>query len=43
MGSAERMISAQSRLIKHLGYDAVVHLEDAPEFAGEAVAAARAR
>jgi mannose-6-phosphate isomerase-like protein (cupin superfamily) len=39
-----RLISAQNRLIKHLGYDAVVHLEDAPEFAaerGEAVAAAR--
>jgi quercetin dioxygenase-like cupin family protein len=38
-----RLISAQNRLIKHLGYDAVVHLEDAPEFAGEAVAGARGR
>jgi quercetin dioxygenase-like cupin family protein len=38
-----RLVSAQNRLIKHLGYDAVVHLEDAPEFAGEAVAAARGR
>ncbi|MEA2381344.1 MAG: hypothetical protein QOH72_1315 [Solirubrobacteraceae bacterium] len=38
-----RLISAQNRLIKHVGYDAVVHLEDAPEFAGEAVAGARGR
>jgi quercetin dioxygenase-like cupin family protein len=38
-----RLVSAQNRLIKHLGYDAVVHLEDAPEFAGEAVGAARGR
>jgi quercetin dioxygenase-like cupin family protein len=38
-----RLISAQNRLIKHLGYDAVVHLEDAPEFAGRAVAGARGR
>jgi quercetin dioxygenase-like cupin family protein len=42
-----RLISAQNRLIKYLGYDAVVHLEDAPEFAaagaGEAVAAGNAR
>jgi quercetin dioxygenase-like cupin family protein len=39
-----RLISAQNRLIKHLGYDAVVHLEDAPEYAAErAVAGAAAR
>ena len=40
------LISAQNRLIKHLGYDAVVHLEDAPEFAASqqaAVAGARGR
>lgn len=38
-------LSAQNRLFKHLGYDNVVHLEPAPEFAGrerEAVGAARA-
>jgi oxalate decarboxylase/phosphoglucose isomerase-like protein (cupin superfamily) len=36
------LVSAQNRLIKYLGYDKVVHLEDAPEYAraaGEAVAA----
>jgi mannose-6-phosphate isomerase-like protein (cupin superfamily) len=33
------LVSAQNRLIKHLGYDAVVYLEDAPEYVGgEAVA-----
>ncbi len=37
------LISSQNRLIKYLGYDKVVHLEDAPEFAGEdAMAGARA-
>jgi quercetin dioxygenase-like cupin family protein len=29
------LLSAQNRLIKHLGYDNVVYLEDAPEYAGE--------
>ena len=29
------LLSAQNRLIKYLGYDRVVQLEDAPEFAGE--------
>jgi hypothetical protein len=41
-----RLISAQNRLIKHLGYDQVVHLEDARGFAaeaGEAVGAGEAR
>jgi quercetin dioxygenase-like cupin family protein len=38
-----RLLSVQNRLIKFLGYDNVVYLEDAPEFAGaeaEAVPAA---
>jgi quercetin dioxygenase-like cupin family protein len=30
-----RLIVCQNRLIKYLGYDSVVHLEDAPEYAGE--------
>jgi quercetin dioxygenase-like cupin family protein len=29
-----RLVVAQNRLIKHLGYDKVVYLEDAPEFTG---------
>jgi len=29
-----RLLVAQNRLIKYLGYDTVVNLEDAPEFAG---------
>jgi quercetin dioxygenase-like cupin family protein len=29
------LLSAQNRLIKYLGYDKVVHLEDAPEFTSE--------
>jgi quercetin dioxygenase-like cupin family protein len=33
-----RLLIAQNRLIKHLGYDTVVYLEDAPEFAGEPAA-----
>jgi hypothetical protein len=27
-------LSAENRLYAHLGYDSVVHLEDAPEFSG---------
>jgi hypothetical protein len=34
-----RFLSVQNRLIKRLGYDNVVHLEDAPEFGAESVAA----
>ena len=37
-----RLLVAQNRLIKYLGYDSVVYYEDAPEFsqaAGAAVAA----
>ena len=30
-----RLLVCQNRLIKDLGYDTVVHLEDAPEYAGE--------
>ncbi len=30
------MLSAQNRLYRHLGYDNLVHLEDAPEYRGEA-------
>jgi quercetin dioxygenase-like cupin family protein len=30
-----RLLIVQNRLIKYLGYDKVVYLEDAPEFAGE--------
>jgi hypothetical protein len=29
-------LSAQNRLFKLLGYDSVVHLEDAPEHSGKA-------
>jgi len=32
------LLSIQNRLIKYLGYDTVVYLEDAPEFAGESAA-----
>ena len=37
------VLSAQNRLFKLLGYDAVVYLEDAPEYAGRAAAAGQAR
>ncbi len=37
------LLSAQNRLFKLLGYDAVVHLEPAPEFTGRAPAAGSAR
>jgi uncharacterized RmlC-like cupin family protein len=37
-----RILSAQNRLIKYLGYDNVVYLEEAPEFAGDAVGSAAA-
>ena len=37
------MVSAQNRLFKLLGYDSVVYLEDAPEYAGRAQAAGQAR
>ena len=30
-----RLLVVQNRLLKYLGYDTVVYLEDAPEFAGE--------
>jgi quercetin dioxygenase-like cupin family protein len=33
------LVSAQNRLIKHMGYDNVVHLEDAPEYEREAAVA----
>jgi quercetin dioxygenase-like cupin family protein len=35
-----RIVVAQNRLIKALGYDTVRHLEDAPEYAGAGAAAA---
>jgi quercetin dioxygenase-like cupin family protein len=35
-----RLLIAQNRLIKYLGYDTVVYVEDAPEFAGEQTTAA---
>ena len=38
-----RLLIAQNRLIKYLGYDTVVHLEDAPEFAGGKTAVGAAR
>jgi quercetin dioxygenase-like cupin family protein len=37
-----RLLIAQNRLIKYLGYDTVVYVEDAPEFSGEEAAAAAA-
>lgn len=37
------LLSGQNRLFKLLGYDAVVHLEDAPEFAAQRAAAAASR
>ncbi len=37
------LLSAQNRLFKLLGYDAVVYLEDAPEYAGRPHAAGGAR
>ena len=37
-----RLLSAQNRLIKYLGYDNVVYFEDAPEFAGSATVGAEA-
>ncbi|MPZ92112.1 MAG: cupin domain-containing protein [Actinobacteria bacterium] len=37
-----RILSAQNRLIKYLGYDNVVYLEEAPEFAGAPVGSAAA-
>jgi oxalate decarboxylase/phosphoglucose isomerase-like protein (cupin superfamily) len=36
---ALRLVVVQNRLIKYLGYDNVVYLEDAPEFAAEAAEA----
>ena len=38
-----RLLVVQNRLIKYLGYDKVVYLEDAPEFAGEAAEPVAAR
>jgi hypothetical protein len=35
-----RIVVAQNRLIKALGYDTVRYLEDAPEYAGAGAAAA---
>jgi oxalate decarboxylase/phosphoglucose isomerase-like protein (cupin superfamily) len=35
-----RIVVAQNRLIKSLGYDTVRYLEDAPEYAGAGAAAA---
>jgi oxalate decarboxylase/phosphoglucose isomerase-like protein (cupin superfamily) len=35
-----RLLVVQNRLIKYLGYDTVVYLEDAPEFRGEKAEAA---
>jgi quercetin dioxygenase-like cupin family protein len=37
------VLSAQNRLLKQLGYDTVVHLEDAPEYAGDGAVAGAAR
>ena len=37
------VLSAQNRLFKLLGYDSVVYLEDAPEYAGRAQAAGQTR
>jgi quercetin dioxygenase-like cupin family protein len=37
------VLSAQNRLLKQLGYDTVVHLEDAPEYAGQGAVAGAAR
>ncbi|MGH2734198.1 MAG: cupin domain-containing protein [Actinomycetota bacterium] len=37
------LLSAQNRVIKHLGYDNVVYLEEAPEFAGDTVDSAAVR
>jgi oxalate decarboxylase/phosphoglucose isomerase-like protein (cupin superfamily) len=38
-----RILVAQNRLIKYLGYDNVVYYEDAPEFAGASADAVGAR
>jgi quercetin dioxygenase-like cupin family protein len=38
-----RILVAQNRLIKYLGYDTVVHFEDAPEFAGSVAEAVAVR
>lgn len=38
-----RILVAQNRLIKYLGYDTVVHFEDAPEYEESRVATATAR
>jgi oxalate decarboxylase/phosphoglucose isomerase-like protein (cupin superfamily) len=37
-----RLLICQNRLIKYLGYDTVVYLENAPEFEGAQAAAATA-
>ena len=45
-GDPERplvVLSAQNRIFKLLGYDSVVHLEDAPEYAGKTPQAVAAR
>ena len=39
-GRAAALLSVQNRLIKYLGYDNVVYLEDAPEYAGATAAEA---
>jgi quercetin dioxygenase-like cupin family protein len=39
-GQPLRLLSGQNRLFKQLGYDSVRYLEDAPEYAAEAAAAA---
>jgi quercetin dioxygenase-like cupin family protein len=41
-GTPLRLLSAQNRLFKHLGYDNVHYFEDAPEYAQELSAAAEA-
>ena len=38
-----RLVISQNRLIKFLGYDKVVYVEDAPEYEGAATSAAGAR
>jgi hypothetical protein len=37
-GTPLRLLSAQNRVFKHLGYDKVHYFEDAPEFASELTA-----
>jgi quercetin dioxygenase-like cupin family protein len=41
-GQPLRLLSAQNRLFKHLGYDNVVYLDAAPEYAGDVAHANRA-